>query len=231
MGHAKVESMTKAQIIGFSQSGRFTTKQIQEQLNVSRHCIENVKALYAETGNVIDRPRSGRPPIWTKHDYRRLVYLSRDDPYMSFKSLASLWSVGSARTVARRLKDKGLNSYVTTEKSLLTPEHRQMRLAWSIEHSTWTYLDWSNTHFSDESNFTVINRKTSRTVRRFSYEKYRRDFLKPKLQGGGGSIGIWGSMSWHGVDRCKMYLGRMDQWRYMDTLNDCVLPGIQEAKD
>ena len=46
--------------------------------------------------------------------------------------------------------------------------------------------------FSDESNYTVLNRKNKVIVRRHHNEKYNSRFIVPRLQGGGSSVGIWG---------------------------------------
>ncbi len=45
---------------------------------------------------------------------------------------------------------------------------------------------------SDESNFEVVNRKSKVLVRRLHTEKFDQRFVTPRLQRGGGSVGIWG---------------------------------------
>jgi hypothetical protein len=51
--------------------------------------------------------------------------------------------------------------------------------------------------FSDESNYTVINRKKKVIVRRHHNEKYHSRFIVPRLKGGVGSVGIWGCITSH----------------------------------
>ena len=52
--------------------------------------------------------------------------------------------------------------------------------------------------FCDESNFTVHNRKNRVIVRRHINEKYQDRFIVLRLQGVGGSVGIWGCITYDG---------------------------------
>ena len=72
--------------------------------------------------------------------------------------------------------------------------------------------------FSDESNYTVLNRKNKVIVRRHHNEKYNSRFIVPRLQGGGSSVGIWGCIIYDGPGLHMLYNGQMDQYRYIDTL-------------
>ncbi len=59
----------------------------------------------------------------------------------------------------------------------------------------WSVEEWSRVIFCDESNFQVFNRKSKVMVKRLGSEKYDTKFCVPRLQGGGGSVGIWGCIS------------------------------------
>jgi hypothetical protein len=60
--------------------------------------------------------------------------------------------------------------------------------------------------FSNESNYTVINRKNKVIVRRHHNEKYHSRFIVPRLQGG-----IWGCITYDGP-------GLHMLWTNIDTL-------------
>lgn len=227
----KVDMVTKAQIVGFKKRGDMSVRQIGEELKVSRHCIMNTWKLYQETGNVTPRPKSGRPPSTTKRADRLIKRIVRHDPRMSLPDLVVDWGHLQKSSVSKRLLKEKLESFKMQTKCILTKDHRKQRLDWCLEHASWTYNDWARVHFSDESNFTLINRKCKPVVRRFKHEKWHPKFLLPKLQGGGGSIGVFGMMSWHGVDGCRVYQGHMDQWKYMDTLDEILLKAISEAEN
>ena len=225
-----IDPMTKGQILGLVLHTDKSITDIAKEFHVSRHAVSDIKRLYEETGNVTPRPKSGRPPVSTEVGDRLLIREARKQPSLSVNGLASIWSLGSPSTISRRLRKAKLESRRAQVKCLLTQEHRKKRLEWAIFYSNFTFQDWASVHFSDESNFTLVNRKCRPFVRRLADEKFKPQFLAPKLQGGGGSIGVWGSMSWHGVDTCMVYKDKMEQWKYIWTLTDHVLPRLEEAK-
>jgi len=73
--------------------------------------------------------------------------------------------------------------------------------------------------FSDESNY-----KKKVIVRRHHNEKYHSRFIVPRLQGGGGSVGILGCITYDGPGLHMLCDGRMDQHRYIDTLENYLMP-------
>ena len=77
--------------------------------------------------------------------------------------------------------------------------------------------------FSDESNYTVLNRKNKLIVRRHHNEKYNSRFIVPRLQGGGGSVGIWACIT-YGPGLHMLYNCQMDQHRYIDTIEIYLMP-------
>ena len=109
----------------------------------------------------------------------------------------------------------------------MTVLDRLKRLKWCKERKGWTVKDWSKVIFSDESNFEVLNRKSRVFVKRFANEKYHPKFCLPKLQNGGGSVGIWGCINHKGTGCCSIYTGRINQFVYMDTLENQLLPSAE----
>ena len=78
--------------------------------------------------------------------------------------------------------------------------------------------------FSHESNFTVIIRKKEVIIRRHYNEMFHSCFIVPRLQGGGGSVGIWVCIAYDGPGLCYLYDGRMDQHKYIETLENHLIP-------
>ena len=117
-----------------------------------------------------------------------------------------------------------LESASAATKPALTEDHQAKQLKWCLEHKDWTYSKWTEVQFSDESNYTIMNRKTTPYIRQYSLEKFHERFLVPKEQHGGDSVGIWGCMGFKGVGRCQINIGRMNATKYLEVLNDNVLP-------
>lgn len=49
----------------------------------------------------------------------------------------------------------------------------------------------------------------------------------PRKQGGGGSLGIWGCIGELGTGCCTVFPGRMNQWIYLDVLENQLMPSIE----
>lgn len=113
------------------------------------------------------------------------------------------------------------------EKPLLRPRHKTARYEWCIAHKNWSHEKWASVVFSDESNFQLINRKITPTVRRFANEKYSPRFIMPRMQAGGGSIGFWGCISTFGTGSSRVYRGKMNQQLYRDVLDVNMLPSME----
>jgi hypothetical protein len=63
----------------------------------------------------------------------------------------------SSATVRRRLCENGLHARRPFRGPLITPRHRQQRLAWARTHLQWTRQRWQEVLFSDESCFCISN--------------------------------------------------------------------------
>ena len=103
---------------------------------------------------------------------------------------------------------------------------RLKRRKWFKERLHWQVEDWAKVIFSDESNFEVINRKSQVIVKRLSTEKYLAKFCLPRVQGGGGSAGIWGCITHQGTGIHNIYSGRVNQYVYKEILENCLVPTI-----
>src|SRR5277367_1438836 len=57
----------------------------------------------------------------------------------------------SVWTIRRRLKEKSVMARTPAIKCLLTENHKQKRLQWANAKADWTYRNWKNIVFSDES--------------------------------------------------------------------------------
>ena len=59
-------------------------------------------------------------------------------------------------------------------------------------------------------------------VKRLGSEKFDTKFCVPRLQGGGGSVGIWGCISHKGIGYSNIYEDRINQYAYIGTLESCL---------
>lgn len=240
MGAKAVSDATKWQIIAYNKLN-YSLSQIASLCKVSVCCVTTTIQNYTKTGSIKHSPRSGRPRCSTPREDRDLLRMSRIHPEWSGRKLAAEWSnksfseedeeVISRQTVTRRLSEFGIENYVKAEKPLLTEENRRKRYEWCLERKNWSIDKWAQMINSDESNFQLVNRKGVQRVWRFKNEKYLPQFVKSRVQAGGGSICVWGCIAHSGAGVCKTYSGKMNSVLYIDTLENELKASVDLLMD
>ncbi len=231
MGKKAVPLATRYEIIAYKKLG-YKHAKIAELCNVSNTCVNTTVKNHTENGSVDELSRSGRPRSSSEREDNRLFSLARSDHTKSVRCLTGDWqrqgeTIASKATVNRRLLEFNLNSYVSVSKPLLTKALKKCRLEWCQARKNWGYEKWASIIFSDEANYQLINRKTNPTIRRFSHEKYLDKFVRKTIQGGGGSVGVWGCMTSDDSGCCQTYAGRLNAIGYVDILENNLKPSIE----
>lgn len=232
MGKKSVKSDIKWQILGLKRANTFSNVEIGKIIGVSEKCVRTTIRNYIDHKTVNDSPRPGRPSKLTKRDKKMIFRIGRINFKWSYKKIAEVYNRSrsnlsvSKSTIKNVLKSFGLGTYTATKKPMLTIKDRLKRLNWCRKRKYWTVKDWSNIIFSDESNFEVFNRKGRVLVKRFKNQRYVPRYVVPRLQGGGGSVGIWGCISFKGTGVGNIYTGRINQVSYIECLENCLLPSI-----
>lgn len=229
MGKKSVSKIIKERIIGLHLA-QHSTRDIQAILKVvSQSCITKTIQRFKSTGNTLEKPRSGRPRKTSTTDDNAIYRISRRNPKFSAKEIAqeintALKNSISRQTVNRRLIDRKLCSYVAAKKPMLSRKDKVLRIKFCQKILEMPSEQLKKIIFSDESNFTILNRKNRVKIRRHYNEKYHSRFIVPRLQGGGGSVGIWGCITYQGPGLLTLYDGRMDQYNYIETLENALIP-------
>jgi transposase len=229
MGRKSVSKEVKDQIIGLHKGG-FNYAAISRTLGVvSETCVAQTVKKYQLTGSTKDLPRTGRPKKTSHYDDNVIYRIARKNPTLSCSQIASeinttLEQPISRFTVGRRLNQRKLFSYVATRKPALRPIDRIKRANFCRRLLRMSNDEIRSIIFSDESNYTIQNRKNRVLVRRLPSEKYNSRFCQPRVQNGGGSIGIWGSITWYGPGCHNLFEGRINRYNYVETLENHLIP-------
>ena len=77
-------------------------------------------------------------------------------------------------------------------------------------------------------NIEVDCRKSRIYIRRQTDEKFNEECVQQSTRQGSGSIGVWACLTYKGVGFLKKFDGRLDSHRYLDILNDYLLPTIEK---
>ena len=127
---------------------------VARQFNCHRNTIINLRNRYHQSGNVGDRPMSGRPSVTTARQDRHLTLGHLRNRFKTATSTAMQMGV-SRNTVLNRLRANANPIRVRRPYvgQILNNRHRAQRLAWGRRHLRWNRAMWSRVLFSDESRF------------------------------------------------------------------------------
>lgn len=172
---------------------------VANAFNVAVSTITRLWIRFQTNGSTRDNLRSGRPRVTTARQDRQIVGQHRRDPFCSATETArtTIGSHGrpvSGETVRRRLRQRGLNCRRPAVRPILTRRHRQQRLAWTQHRRNWTWRQWRNILFSDESRYCISQADGRIRVWRRTGERYNDQNILEVDAWGGPSIMIWGAI-------------------------------------
>jgi transposase len=134
--------------------------QIARRVGCSYHTVQHTLQRYAATGEVTDRPRSGRPSVMNFSSLKRLNRLIRSRPSATATSLATALTAHtgqriSPRTIQRaRTHSLGFHPVHQIIVQSLTQGAKTKRLNYATTHLN---SDFHNILFSDEKQFVLQN--------------------------------------------------------------------------
>ncbi|CAF1597481.1 unnamed protein product [Adineta ricciae] len=234
MGRKPIDPFARAQIVALHNAG-FKQVDISTHLGKSRCCVQNAIRKFKNHGHYNDMKRSGRPKKISGSDICYLKRLVRGDVRLSASKVTSELNISlsnpvSVVSVRRYIKDLGYEYVVKLKQQWLSAKHRQRRIAWCKQYSSWTCDDWRKVIFSDESTFYVLKRKNLCKIRRLDKEKLLPECLEQTNTGDGGKVGIWGGISGNGITVAKIYTENMNSNLYCDVLQHELKQSIQKIR-
>jgi len=120
--------------------------------------------------------------------------------------------------VQKNLHQEGIRAYSAPDKPNLTREQITKRLRFAEAHHHWRVEDWKNVMFSDECIFSRIGSFGKKYYyHRRQQQQYLPHQVRPKQQGGGGKIMVWGCIGYSGVGDLCWIEGNMDSDAYLDV--------------
>ena len=228
-GHHTSEKSKRCNILNVEQRGELVGRRkagatyatLAREFGVSLSTVRGILKRYEERGTVQRKEGSGAKPRLTDRDVRSLVRNARASPWSSLtahsQALASVSGTAvSRKTVARRLKDHGLQSRVAAKTPLLNKANKDRRLIWAQEHD-WPAEEWGKVVYSDESRFSQFSDGHMRVIcpkgTRFDPE-YTIPTVKQCT-----SVMVWGCFWRGGVGPLAVVTKTMDQNVYINTLS------------
>jgi hypothetical protein len=110
---------------------------------------------------------------------------------------------------------------------LLLVRHHKACLDFAHAHKDWTVNDWRRAIWSDETKINHLGSDGHKWVWKKPDERLSDRLVEGTIKFGGGSVMIWGCMTWEGVGYAARIDGRMDEDLYLQILKDDLQNTLQ----
>jgi hypothetical protein len=127
------------------------------------------------------------------------------------------------KTVRRALKSEGLVAVKKKKKPWLTPCHKRLGREFCQKYKDWSIDDWKRVIFSDETKINRLGSDGRKWVWKVPKTPLSDHKVIPTLKFGGGSLMLWGCMTYDGVGDAARIKGKMDADLYVSILEDDLL--------
>ena len=196
---AKLSNLDRARAVGQLEAG-VKQRVVSARFGVSQSAISKLKRRFRDTGDVKDKPRSGRPRVTTPITDRYIRNSVLRNRRVSARIMQGRVQALNGRrvscdTIWRRLHSAQLKSRKAARKPLLTPLHRINRLRWCRAHRGWNINQWRTVMFSDESRFCLRKNDGRVRVWRRQGERFTECCIDRVTAYGGGSVMVWAGIS------------------------------------
>ena len=223
----KISAQRRRDIISKLRNG-LSHRQIAKEVRVSTSTVSKIRQSMAEDLPV---PKIGRPK---KLGFHHQHFLEREFRRNTLKTvrkacqaIRECFNISVSRTtVQKQLIKLQLRARVIIKRPLLTRRHKQDRLRFAQLYKGWTVDDWKNVVWSDETKINCLGSDG----RRYCWVKASAlpsNLVRPTMKYGGGSIMVWGCMTYAGVGKMTVINGIMDSEMYVDILNRNLIPSMQ----
>ncbi|UYV79559.1 hypothetical protein LAZ67_17003118 [Cordylochernes scorpioides] len=129
----------------------------------------------------------------------------------------------SKMTINRRLRERNLRARRPLRCLPLTPVHRQVRLQWCRERSTWNCADWGRIVFSDESRFLLCPDDRRKRVWRRHGQRVDPGLTVKHHTGPQQGVMVWGAIKFDSRTPLVVIPGTLTAQRYVDDILRPVL--------
>jgi transposase len=209
-----------------------STREIATKVGVSKTTVQKVRSQNPSMELV---PKFGRPKKLSRQDVRYCVRAITSGKVETATNAAkllkeSLYMDVSRLTVARALKEQGLDSAEKQAKPKLSRKNVKARLEFAQRHRNWTIDDWKCVIWSDESKISRFCSDGRSWYWKRDGEGEQSRHVKQTVKGGGGSLMVWGCMTAQGPGFMCNIGGKMDQEYYKSILEDELMRTIEWYK-
>ncbi|CAK9798382.1 Transposable element Tc1 transposase [Anthophora plagiata] len=214
-----ISKRIKNEIIFKLKSGS-STRIIAKECNVSQSLVQKIRKKYCS-----NRPTSfgGRPKLLTPQERRLLARYIQTGEASSASMAANILKESTGKSISkwtamRELKEQNYICDEKKSKPMLSKKNVKARLAFAKKYKDWTIDQWRHVIWSDETKINRISSDGRAWYWKRKGESLKRHHVKETLKHGGGSIMIWGCITFYGTGAIHRIVGNMNQYSYMTIL-------------
>lgn len=181
---------------------------------------------WSQTGEVNTIKPIGRPRATTVDEDLGITLNAIENPRITNAEIKAKCGLDcSSVTVGRRLRENKLYCRVARIKEHLSIGHEARRLQFTQDNLNFEF--WDRTIIVDESTF-MTGHAVRTLIRRPIGAAYDERYIVEKAHSGRKSIPVFGLMHAQAIGPLVRIEGRFDAEKYIDILNETVLPYIEE---
>lgn len=213
-------------IIAFRSEG-MTFREIARRVNLTKDAVQRAVKKFERTGSITRLKGSGRPRKTTLREDILIVREVKKDRFIASRQIRrNLPQLNvTPRTIRRRIVESGIfKSCWAATKPFISKSARKKRFLWAKAHLNWTWNEWKNTLWSDESPFT-LRFEGRKKVWRISNERFSPKCTVGKLKHDK-RINVWGCFSPNGTGKIHRIVGNMNAKMYVKILDNELRPSI-----
>lgn len=220
MANKELSDVTRGRIVGMMEAG-LTQSDVAQRLHIARSTVQLWWNRWQKQGNVDRVARSGRPSLSSRHILQTVRRSIQRNPWQSYPRIRHenpCLRHLSRRTVNRYALSMNYHARRPLQRIPLGVCHRRNRLHWCNLRRDMTVENWSSIIFSDESRFTLDFNDGRLTVHRLSGTRFQDNLIAQHDRYGGGSIMVWGAISFNSRSDLVIINGSLNAQRYIDEI-------------
>lgn len=205
--------------------------QLAKKYKISRNGVVRICKKFATTDAVENIAGRGRKRKTTSREDARIVREVMKNPSASARQVKQSVNINvSVKTIKRRIKDAGLQSFLKRKKPFISDRNKKKRLAFAKKYINKPLAFWENVVWSDESKFELFGSKRRGRVWRRRGEAFKPQMVHSTIKHGGGNVLVWGCFSKNGVGNLIRIEGKMTGVSYVEILRENLFISVEKMK-
>lgn len=229
--YQQVSEFDRGRIVAYRECG-LSFRDIARRTGRHPTTVMRIWNQWVAEGHTERHAGSQRPPMTNAREDRHIVRSALQNRTTTSRTISQETGMFaarpvSARTVRRRLQQRGLSSRRPLLRLPLTMQHRERRRLWCAERQSWIQ-EWHNVVFSDESRFCVQYSDGRIRVWRLRGDRTSPACIRYRHRGPAPGVMVWAAIGYTTRTSLVRIDGTLNADRYIsDILRPVVVPYLR----